>query len=674
MDFNEVPKFEELDQKFDLDKESEIVPLFEAAKRLEELRGHADNFPIGFDIFSNIMSGGITEGDLVVISGKSGHGKCHGKGTKILMFDGSIKNVEQIQIGDLLMGDDSTPRKVLSLGNGVDELYEICPIKGGDNFIVNSEHILVLKGSSKFKNHRITKNGVRISTRLEKIENSKEIEVSLKEFLKHNVTFKRNQKLFRVGVEFKEQQVPIEPYFLGLWLGDGSSNEVGITTSDEEIKNYLFNYANRLDLKVRTVDQSIYGNKSNIYQLTRPKNFLPVDSRNKHGYGETVSLKSRLVSLNMINNKHIPLIYKNNSRKSRLELLAGLIDSDGYKNPPSSLNFVNKNKMLCEDLVWLVRSLGLSASINSFVNKKYNKVYWKVGIYGDCSIIPCKLKRKQCAVRKQIKNHLVTGFSIKPLGSGEYYGFELDGNHRYLLGDFTVTHNTLFAQTISYHLNQIGLPQLWFSYEMEITEIAKRFADMGLTQDYLGFCPLKLKGGQIEWIEKKVNEGVLRFNTKVVFIDHLGFLAPKLSGDSAERNYSVYLGQICRQLKLLALDKHIIIFLLAHVRKTKEDLDMDDIAHSGGVAQESDFVFMVERERIKTSSPPKGKQLYGQNGFNWEDSGDVFSRYSKISLVKNRRTGITKFAKCEFINGKLQEVKQNVESSTIGAGGEFIVE
>ena len=49
---------------------------------------------------------------IFVISGFAGCGKCHGKGTRLLMWDGSTKLVEDIQVGDLLMGDDSTPRKV----------------------------------------------------------------------------------------------------------------------------------------------------------------------------------------------------------------------------------------------------------------------------------------------------------------------------------------------------------------------------------------------------------------------------------------------------------------------------------------------------------------------------------------------------------------------------------
>lgn len=74
----------------------------------------------------------------------TGGGKCLGAGTPVLMFDGSVKAVENIVIGDLLMGPDSLPRAVLSLASGNEMLYRVTPIKG-DSYVVNESHILSLK-------------------------------------------------------------------------------------------------------------------------------------------------------------------------------------------------------------------------------------------------------------------------------------------------------------------------------------------------------------------------------------------------------------------------------------------------------------------------------------------------------------------------------------------------
>ncbi|WGH28569.1 P-loop containing nucleoside triphosphate hydrolase [Vibrio phage 13VV501A] len=74
----------------------------------------------------------------------TGAGKCHRKGTLILMFDGSIKKVEDVQVGDKLMGPDSTPRTVLALGRGTEMMYEVAPVKG-EPYYVNESHILSLR-------------------------------------------------------------------------------------------------------------------------------------------------------------------------------------------------------------------------------------------------------------------------------------------------------------------------------------------------------------------------------------------------------------------------------------------------------------------------------------------------------------------------------------------------
>ena len=71
-------------------------------------------------------------------------GKCLAKGTQVMMFDGTLKNVEDINVNDLLMGDDSTPRRVLSLARGREQMYWVRQ-KHGIDYRVNESHILSLK-------------------------------------------------------------------------------------------------------------------------------------------------------------------------------------------------------------------------------------------------------------------------------------------------------------------------------------------------------------------------------------------------------------------------------------------------------------------------------------------------------------------------------------------------
>jgi archaellum biogenesis ATPase FlaH len=203
---------------------------------------------------------------------------------------------------------------------------------------------------------------------------------------------------------------------------------------------------------------------------------------------------------------------------------------------------------------------------------------------------------------------------------------------------------TSLAQTFTVGFNKIGLPQLWFSYEVAMWHLWSKFKSMGVNDDFLAYCPMKMTSGSVDWIEGKIKEGILKYKTKIVFIDHLGFLMPRVSGTNKDfsRNYSAYLGDTVRQLKGIAVENNIIIFLLTHVRKTKE-LGIDDIADSSKIAQEADFVFMVERLKSNSRALING-------------SGDVYSDETKIQLVKNRRTGLTKFVKCKMINSTFREI------------------
>lgn len=228
----------------------------------------------------------------------------------------------------------------------------------------------------------------------------------------------------------------------------------------------------------------------------------------------------------------------------------------------------------------------------------------------------------------------------------------ISGGDLVIISGRTGQGKTTFAQTINYHLSQEQIPTAWFSYELPVRELWEKFQAMGIkAEDFLAYVPKPNKSGKLGWIKKKIMETCLKHNTQVIFIDHLGFLTPEINESNArdfDQNYSSYLGQLTRQLKTLAMDNNIVIVLLAHTRKTKDSLDVEDIAHSVGIPQEADFVFMVERLKVKTT---KKWQVDS------EPEGDVYTPFSRISLQKNRRTGLSKFIKAELRDGRLQEAQ-----------------
>jgi len=361
---------------------------------------------------------------LIVFSGKAQSGKCFGRNTLVLMYDGSIKKVQDVEAGELLMGDDSTPRKVLSLASGYENLYEIQQSRGV-SYIVNESHILSLKWTHCDDSHK--------TGELEDIE--------LKKYLKLNKIQKRHLYGYSNSVEFKYHETTIPPYFLGLWLGDGHSANQGITSAHEEVKTYLETYAKDLNLKIRTVHTP---NVSKSYFITTGniKNIL----------------LTNLQKLNLINNKHIPEIYKINNRENRLQLLAGLLDTDGYYDGHGQFEISQKNETLARDIVFLARSLGFYASIKRVrkecVNNGVWGTYFRVAIFGNIDCIPTKIKRKIAKKRIKNVNSCLSTIGVSFCGPGRYYGFVLDGNHRFLLSDFTVVHNTTCAQMLKTSIDE----------------------------------------------------------------------------------------------------------------------------------------------------------------------------------------------------------------------------
>lgn len=345
---------------------------------------------------------------------------CHAPGQGILMYDGSVKKVEDVAVGDQLMGPDSLPRNVLSLARGHDDMVRIVPVKG-TSFIVNMDHILTLQ---------------RTGTKYRAWEM---VDVSVREWLEWSNWRKHIHKLVRTGVKFNRQDdvynsdFYLDPYFLGLLIGDGGyTNSPNITSADKEIVEEIYKQAEVFGLKVR--EDKKPNNKAVSYYMTGDgvSNYLSNRLRQIGLYGRTSG------------EKFIPPMYKTSSRDARLDLIAGILDADGSLSS-NGYDFISKSKQLAEDVAYVARSLGMAAYISEAKKSDQNGtlgVYHRVFISGETSQIPCRIDRKKAKERKQVKSVLRTGFSIESVGMGEYFGFSLDGDGRYLMDDFTITHNT----------------------------------------------------------------------------------------------------------------------------------------------------------------------------------------------------------------------------------------
>jgi phage terminase large subunit-like protein len=350
------------------------------------------------------------------------HGKCEAVGTPVLMFDGRIKKVEEIKVGDLLMGVDSTPRKVTAVHRGWDDhMYRIDQSKG-DSYTVNSRHINTCI--------RIDKRGSCLEDHEKHI-----VDIDMPTLLSYSQDFiNKNIRTFKVSWEFPYKKVKVDPYFLGLWLGDGRSNKPMIINKDKEVIDFLKEYSESLGLYCRSY-------KDIDHYLVERGGFGSKD-KNKN------CLYYMMDYYNLFDNKHIPDDYLYNSKDIRIKLLAGLLDSDGT-SCCNSYSFSNFNKRLLKDVHKLCNSLGFRTVLDT--------KSLCVRISGKIDEIPVKIERKKIKYDWKNKQNtkdwgtidgitpsVVSSIKITDVGRGEYVSITTDGDHRFLLGDGTVTHNSYF--------------------------------------------------------------------------------------------------------------------------------------------------------------------------------------------------------------------------------------
>lgn len=375
---------------------------------------------------------------------------CHAKGSKILMHDGSIKNVEDVKVGDELVGDDGNKRTVLELHRGVDKLYEITPIKG-DPFIVNGGHILSLYKTNEGKNYPSC------ASRID--------DISVENYINESAYYKHLHKLHKpplVCFSKNKENLPISSYFLGLYLGDGSSacGGVNITTMREEVKEFLYVFSKEHELSI-TENWKGGTNKAKTYNIVGQKgrsNKIIDFLKEFELYGVTCAFK------------FIPIEYRASSVENRLQLLAGLLDTDSYYDESkNSYEYCTKSEQLANDIIFLCRSLGFYCSTkkSKVVNEE---IYYRLIITGELNTIPTKVAIRKGKPRAQKKSVLVTGFSVKYVGKGNYYGFTIDGNNLYCDGQFFIHHNSGKSLVIADIASRLDGHTLVFQPSKEILE------------------------------------------------------------------------------------------------------------------------------------------------------------------------------------------------------------
>lgn len=177
----------------------------------------------------------------------------------------------------------------------------------------------------------------------------------------------------------------------------------------------------------------------------------------------------------------------------------------------------------------------------------------------------------------------------------------------------------IFLQEKMKELNPIMIP-----LEQSNEEIVEQRLDNGYILPMF-LSPEKLAAKvTVNWIEERIIEGIAKYNTKFVLIDHLGYIDDFGSGEKYKRENTAYrIGQVMKDLKNIAKQWNVVIVLLVHISQKNEQQppSIEDIKNSSDIAQESDMVIMLWRKNYK------------------KNKITIYEDETLVSVMANRRTG-----------------------------------
>ena len=358
---------------------------------------------------------------------KKGGQKTAGATPDIFVFDEALRHNEKvltdngfINIGDVKIGDkiyDPSGKLTTVLDKidvGVKQLYKV-ELRNGVSIEACGDHQWEVR--DKFNKGKIF------------IKKTSEL---LKDFKLYGGRSKYSIRKTK-PVEFTEKPVTIEPYFLGLWLGDGDKDSATITSIDDYIIDYVEDYSKRIGLGFSKTLKLDPHRKQDTYSVRIIKN-----------KGKTNPLLTNLKDYGIFKNKRIPKEYLFNSVENRLQLLSGILDSDGTINNRNICSITLGKKDLFNDVILLLESLGISAKWTTVYVK--GVPYYKTWFTTSLKVfrLPRKLNRqREAQSSKGLHNQeWVSIENIEPTVKDQAYCIKVSNESKlFLTTMFTTTHN-----------------------------------------------------------------------------------------------------------------------------------------------------------------------------------------------------------------------------------------
>ena len=410
--------------------------------------------PMGIHGLDNLLNGGLAKGEIGVILAPTGVGKALPITEPVLTPKGWVK-IGDLNLGDKITGSDGKDQYVIGVyPQGERPIYKV---EFTDETFVNCD-----------EEHLWSVNTLNMRTAKTRGKDRKGIYrpklnfTTIKTSDMMNSIKKRGRYNYRLPVvspvEFEEKEVTIDPYLMGLLLGDGSITQSGvnISTKDDEIVDYVKNMED-----FGSTSQYIRNETQEIYRV-RLKSSINRKLINYELYGS----KS--------NNKFIPYDYLYNTYSVRLSILQGLMDTDGYVSKKGITQFTTVSEKLSQNVRELVLSLGGTARVNTkiphYTNdgvRKEGQMAYTVTISFSNGIVPFRLLRKidrfrirekyldQKYVKSITYSHNEEAVCIKVSNPDELF----------VTRDYVLTHNTTILTKIANNAFNMGFNVLQIFFE-----------------------------------------------------------------------------------------------------------------------------------------------------------------------------------------------------------------
>jgi len=606
--------------------------------------------PTGF-IELDRLTNGLHPGQMIVLAARPAIGKALALDTPLPTPTGWTTMAE-VEVGDQLLAGDGSPTTIVATTDVMTDrpCYEVT-FDDGAVIVADGQHQWLTDTRASRKSRQaaaVGYNRMRNQRTFPAIRTTEEIAATLRcptadARLNHSVPTSQ-------ALALPEAEVPVDPYALGVWLGDGHSASARFTSDDPEISMRIEGRG------LRSVREP--GGGGRLYSIQMPEDPAPAPrasanhacldcgrpiSRNRrcracHLTRATVA--GRLRALGVLGNKHIPTLYLRASEAQRRELLAGLLDTDGTVNPTGSVQFCVTSGRLALDVRELVHSLGYRSGWSTRPVRGRDEAHstaYTITFTTDDEVFALERKKLVHKQRRRpstprLASRFVT--SVRRIESVPVRCVQVDHpHHLYLAGAAMVpTHNsTLAVDFLRSASIKHGLTSVLFSLEMSRNEITMRmlaaeaqvslqnmrkgmmrdedWQKLASTMGKLSQAPLFIDDSpnmSLMEIRAKCRRLKQRHDLRLVVIDYLQLMSSGKRVESRQQEVS----EFSRALKLLAKELQVPVIAISQLnrgaeQRTDKRPQLSDLRESGAIEQDADVVILLHREDFYEKESPR---------------------------------------------------------------------